>query len=325
MNVTLRQLQYFRALAEHRNFGRAAEACHVSQPALSVQIREMESQLGAPLVERGARGVVLTRFGRQVLGQTERILSELQMLERLARHREGLGGQLSLGVIPTIAPYLLPGALAALRARDILLDVEVTEAKTDRLLDGLRDGTLDAALIALPAGQDWLEEAPLFEDRFVLAGSGPRIAALTGGGPGAEALRPTQLGQAPLMLLEDGHCLTEQALEVCGRDRGHARINTGASSLATLSRLVAAGFGLTLMPELALGTEAAAARGIALARFAPPEPARRIGLVRRAGAPEGPSDWFAALAALMREVGEDLVAEARRALPTETGAAPHVG
>jgi len=324
MNVTLRQLHYFRALAEHRNFGRAAEACHVSQPALSVQIREMEGQLGAALVDRSARGVVLTRFGRKVLARTERILSEVQMLERLARHREGLGGQLSLGVIPTVAPYLLPGALAALRARDISLDVEVTEAKTDRLLEGLRAGTLDAALVAVPTGQEGLEERVLFEDRFVLAGSEARIDAVIGTGAGPEALRPTELGQSPLMLLEDGHCLTDQALELCGRDRGHARINTGASSLATLSRLVAAGFGLTLLPEIALATERMATPGISVMRFAVPEPRRRIGLVRRATTDRDEGDWFAALSALLSEVGEEGVATARARLPTrdtETGAA----
>ncbi len=237
------------------------------------------------------------------------------MLERLARHREGLGGQLSLGVIPTVAPYLLPGALAALRARDISLDVEVTEAKTDRLLDGLRTGTLDAALVAVPTGQDWLDEAVLFEDRFVLAGSEARIDTLIGTGAGTEALRPTQLGQSPLMLLEDGHCLTDQALEVCGRDRGHARINTGASSLATLSRLVGAGFGLTLLPEIALATERTATPGIAVMRFSDPEPRRQIGLVRRATTERDGGDWFAALSALLSEVGHGLVAEARLSLP----------
>ncbi|MGB2201066.1 MAG: LysR substrate-binding domain-containing protein [Pseudooceanicola atlanticus] len=303
MYVTLRQLTYFQALAKEGNFGRAALACRVSQPALSMQIKEMEAELGAALVERKARQVVLTPFGRRILDHADAVLAEMRRMEESARWKEGLSGKLALGVIPTIAPYLLPGLLARLRAGDIALDVQVQEGKTARLLDDLRQGRLDAAILALPAGGEGVLERPLFQDRFLLAGSEGRMAAL---GARAENLRPDEIGPSQLMLLEDGHCLTDQALEVCGRGQGHAHVNMGASSLATLSRLVAAGFGLTLLPELAVATEA---RDLSLLRFASPEPFREIGLVRRATSPEG--GWFDALAEIITRTGEDLVAATR--------------
>ena len=312
MNITLRQLTYFKALAEQRNFGRAAEVVHVSQPALSVQIRELEKTLGAVLVERQARDVVLTPFGRRILAHAERVLAATQALGDAARWRGGLSGQLRLGLIPTIAPYLLPTALEALRSRDISLDVQVQEAKTGRLLAELRAGRLDAAVIALPSAEEGLIEIPLFEDRFLLAGSAARLAA-QGGGPGADALRPMELGASQLLLLEEGHCLTDQALDVCGRGRGHAQINMGASSLSTLSRLVAAGFGLTLMPELAALQEQRAAPDMHLMRFSAPEPARQVGLVRRETSED--DGWFTALATMLSDVGTTLVAEARRGCP----------
>jgi LysR family hydrogen peroxide-inducible transcriptional activator len=306
MSITLRQLRYFRALAEQRHFGRAAAEVNVSQPALSVQIRDLEAALGAPLVERRARDVALTPFGRRVLHHAGRVLDEMQALVETARWRDGLSGELALGIIPTIAPYILPGALAALRSRDIALDMRVREARTEDLAADLRAGRIDAALMALPLPGDDLEAVDLFEDRFLLAGSAARLAALENTGA---ALDPTALGSNPLLLLEDGHCLTDQALEVCGRGRGHAQIDTGASSLGTLSRLVAAGFGLTLMPEIAAPTEARAAPGMVLRRLRPPEPSRRVALVRRRGA--GDTDWFDDLAGVLRAVGEDVLATAR--------------
>ena len=310
MNITLRQLSYFKALAEQRNFGRAADVVHVSQPALSVQIRELEKNLGAALVERQARDVVLTPFGRRILAHAEAVLSATQALTDAARWRGGLSGELRLGVIPTIAPYILPGALEALRSRDISRDVQVQEAKTDRLLAALRAGRLDAAVIALPSAEDGLVEIPLFQDRFLLAGTKARLTAL---GAGADALRPMELGASQLLLLEEGHCLTDQALEVCGRGRGHAQINMGASSLSTLSRLVAAGFGLTLMPELAALQEQRAAPEMHLMRFSEAEPARQVGLVRRETSLD--DGWCAPLADILRDVGGGLVQAARRDIP----------
>lgn len=305
MKFTLRQLEYFRALAEQRNFGRAATVCHVSQPALSVQIRSLEEVMGGALVERHARDVVLTPLGRDALGLAQDVLATAERLERLSQDKSGQRS-LSLGLIPTMAPYLLPGVLAALRAGDLSLKVQVREARTERLLEALRLGEIDAAVLALPVTGDGLFSAPLFQDRFLLAGSETRLDRLA---HGPETLRPTDLKAGQLMLLEDGHCLTDQALEVCGQDRTSAGINMGASSLGTLSRLVAEGFGLTLMPELAAQSECAAVQGLKLIRFPNPEPARTVGLVRRdTTRAEG---WFDDLGELIRQVGQDILSNCR--------------
>lgn len=303
MNITLRQLSYFKALSEQRNFGRAAGVVNVSQPALSVQIREMEASLGAQLVERRARDIVLTPFGRRILDHATRVLTEMQALTEAARWQDGLAGRLSLGIIPTVAPYILPGVLEALRSRDISLDVKVREARTDQLVAEVQAGQLDAAILALPIPHEGLQSRALFADRFLVAGSAARLASLK---DHADALRPTSLTHSSLLLLEDGHCLTDQALEVCGRGRGHAQIDMGASSLSTLSRLVAAGFGLTLMPEIAAATEARAAPGLQLQRFTSPEPYREIALIRRASTET--ALWFDELADLLTHVGTDLIA-----------------
>jgi LysR family hydrogen peroxide-inducible transcriptional activator len=306
MSISLRQLSYFRALAEHRHFGRAAASVSVSQPALSVQIRELEGALGQPLVERRVRDVVLTPFGRMILAHAEAVGEGMRALEDAARWHGGVPSRLRLGLIPTLAPYLLPGVLEGLRSGDISLDVQVQEARTDRLLDDLLAGRLDAAVMALPVETAGLAALSLFDDRFLLAGSAARLDALQSA---AQTLRPDDLGAQQLLLLEDGHCLTDQALEACRRGRGHAQIDMGASSLATLTRLVAAGFGLTLMPELAAEAEARSAPGMRLVRFAAPEPKRTICLVRRAStAGEG---WFTQLAGVLTEVGTAITAAAR--------------
>lgn len=307
MNFTLRQLGYFRALCEHRNFGRAAQACHVSQPALSVQIKALEDLMGGILVERRARDVILTPLGRDVLAQSEEILMVAGRLERLARDQSSGQRSLSLGVIPTIAPYLLPGLLADLRAQDLHLNIQVREARTERLLEALQNGGLDVAIMALPSGGAGLVEEALFEDHFLLAGSANRLAQVNAGHPKVD---PSDLEPDHLMLLEDGHCLTDQALEVCGVARSATGINMGAGSLATLSRLVAAGFGLTLMPELALAAECNAAQGLCVQRFAAPEPKRRIGLIRRASTAE--AQWFQDLARVARQAGQSILAEAQK-------------
>ena len=302
MNITIRQLAYFRALAEQRNFGRAAETVNVSQPALSVQIKELEAQLGQKLVERRARDVVLTPFGRQILDHAMRVHGEMRALEEAARWQDGRSAHLRLGLIPTIAPYILPGVLSTLRSRDIALDIHIQEAKTDRLLADLQAGQLDAAVLALPVPDDGLLVETVFEDRFLLAGTETRLTAL---GPNSKQLMPENLGNAPLLLLEDGHCLTDQALEVCSRGRGHAQIDMGVASLTTLSRLVAAGFGFTLMPEIAAGHECRSTPGMGLRRFAAPQPSRHIGLVRRAATQD--AGWFQDLAEVLTDVGQGLI------------------
>ena len=300
MEITLRQLKYLIALADEGHFSRAALAANVSQPALSVQIREMEDRLGVQLVERSPRRVDFTPAGREVLWRARRIMDEVSELQQAARWKRGLGGQLRLGVIPTVAPYLLPAALPMLRARDVLLDLGVREAQTQALIDELSRGALDAAVIASPPPSGELTALPLFEDRFLLAGSARQVARL-----GAMRLRPEQMGAERLLLLDDGHCLADQALAACGLARKATRLDMRASSLATLCRLVEEGFGLTLLPELAVRAERAAAPRLGLLRFAAPEPFRTISLVRRrTSSDEG---WFAELAEILRAAGQSVL------------------
>lgn len=298
MNVTLRQLSYFVALADERHFGRAARRVHVTQPALSTQIREMEERLGAALIDRSDRRVRLTPAGDEVLVSARRIMGEVERMEAFARWQEGLSGRLKLGMIPTVAPYLLPRALDLLRARAAALDLRLREARTEPLLDALADGALDAAVIALPSGRPGLVEVPLFHDRFVLAAGRAEVDTLRAAG---RAPRPDELETARLLLLDEGHCLADQALEVCGTAREATRVDLSASSLPTLCGLVGAGYGQTLLPELAVRTEAAASPQLGLIRFAEPQPARTVGLVRRdLGGPDG---WFTDLAAILAEAG----------------------
>jgi len=317
MTVTLKQLRYLIALADSGQFGRAAAIVNVSQPALSVQIRELEATLGARLVERGARETVLTPAGREIVRRSRQIFDEVREIEQVARWNHGLSGRLLLGVIPTVAPYLLPAALPALRARNLSLDLGVREALTDRLLEEVRQGALDAAVVALPVAGGDLVALPLFEDRFLLAGSAERIAHLGADRvpPHAEAMEPGQL-----LLLDDGHCLTDQALAACAVDRARARarIDLRAASLTTLCRLVSEGFGLTLLPELAATAECAAAPELRLVRFAGPEPRRVIGLVRRHLSVD--DGWFGDLARILSGAASEVTAGcARPSAMVDTG------
>lgn len=206
-----------------------------------------------------------------------------------------------LGMIPTVAPYLLPEALPQLRSADISRDLHLREAQTDRLLAELGTGRIDAAVIASPPDDDSLTAMPLFQDRFLLAGSAGRIADLAGQ---TDELRPRSLDPAQLLLLDEGHCLGDQALEVCGLTRRTGRLDLGAASLATLCRLAAQGMGLTFLPEIARRQELAAAPGLTLMRFPDPQPARQIMLVRRASTPA--ADWFDDLAQVLVRAGEVL-------------------
>ncbi|PHQ98937.1 MAG: LysR family transcriptional regulator [Marinosulfonomonas sp.] len=302
MNITLKQLTYFIALAEARNFGRAAAKVNVTQPALSVQIRELEDRLDAVLVERQPRDVVLTPTGHDVLRHANRVMTQMTDLTDSARLRDGLTGRLTLGVIPTVAPYLLPVALPMLRAKNLTLDLRVRESRTDRLIEELNNGTLDAAVIALPSGVPTLVEQVLFTDRFLLAGSKTQISTLAAA---PDELRPTTLDPDRLLLLEEGHCLSDQALEVCAMERAQTRVDLSASSLATLCRLVAEGFGLTFLPEIALASECKAVPDMATLRFSEPQPSRRIGLVRRKSNTGG--GWFEELADTLSCAGKSLL------------------
>ncbi|WGH77302.1 hydrogen peroxide-inducible genes activator [Jannaschia ovalis] len=290
-NLTLRQFRYFEALARHGHFGRAAEASAISQPALSVQIREMEETLGVALFERGPRGVTLTGVGREVAGRVRDILRHVDELGDLARLSRGaLSGRVRLGIIPTVAPYLLPRLTEALAAAYPGLELDLRETITPRLVEALEQGTLDAAIVALPVSEPSLAEAPLLSEAFVLVR------------PAAEADRPmpdpAALARMKLLLLEEGHCFRDQALEVCALRPNARRHGLEAASLSTLVQMVGAGLGVTLIPEMAVAVEARSAP-VAIGRFPDPPPARSIGLVWRRTSPLGPQ--LAELARTLRD------------------------
>jgi LysR family hydrogen peroxide-inducible transcriptional activator len=299
MNITLRQLRYFLALAEQGNFTHAAEVTNVTQPALSMQIRALEDMVGARLVERTTAGVVLTPQGRALELHARQVMTAMAELEQALR-QPGQGGRLNLGMIPTLAPYLLPEALPVLRARDIGRDLHLREARTDRLIEELATGRLDAAVIATPPPRDDMIAVPLFSDRFLLAGSAARMTQLA-----ARPIEPKELDPGQLMLLDEGHCLGDQALEVCGLGRRSSRLDLGAASLSTLCRLAAQGMGLTFLPEIAGPQEIAAAPGLTAIRFPEPQPARQVVLLRRVSTPA--TGWFEDLSVILSEAGERLL------------------
>jgi LysR family hydrogen peroxide-inducible transcriptional activator len=278
--LTLRQLRYFSALAATRHFGRAAGLAGISQPALSMQLKEMEAKLRGPLVERTPTGATLTELGRQVAERSGRILSAMRDLEELPRaHGAVLDGPLRLGIIPSVAPYLLPGLLDRTEKRYPALSLVVRETVTATLVSELADGSLDAIVASLPLGTGELAEAAAFEDRFLLAApAGSPHAATT---PAMAEL----IDADELLLLEDGHCLRDQALAICRTIDPRRLRSFGATSLATLLQLVAAGKGITLAPELALAAGAVSDKRLRLVRFAEPQPFRMIGVAWRRSSP----------------------------------------
>jgi LysR family hydrogen peroxide-inducible transcriptional activator len=292
--ITLRQLRYLTALAQHRHFGRAAEACAVSQPALSMQIRELEKTLGVGVIERRPGEVVFTEIGLEVAQRADRVLAAARDLTDFARHRGRLlSGRLQLGIIPTLAPYVLPKILPALQQRFPDLRIELRETQTKVLMHELARGTLDAVMLALPVGEAEIETMALFEDAFLLAvpAADPRTA-------GAR-VTIGDIDQQRMILLEEGHCLRDQALAFCASSRPDAAMSLGATSLATVMQMVANGYGITLLPRVAVDVEVRDER-VKLLRFAAPEPGRTIGLAWRRTSPRKAD--FAALGQLVVEV-----------------------
>ena len=277
INLSMKQLRYFDALARTGHFGRAAEDCAISQPALSVQIREMEAVMGAALFERGAGRVHLTGLGTVLVPRVRAILSAVDELGDLARAAQGpLSGRLRLGVIPTIAPYLLPALVAGLARSHPGLEVAPREAVTGKLIAALTEAQLDAAILALPVSEPSLAEMPLFTEEFVLV----RPASEAGKPvPSAEALPKMRL-----LLLEEGHCFRDQALAFCKVGGVTPRTVMEGSSLATLTQMVGAGIGVTLLPEIALPVETRSAP-VSVARLGAPAPSRRVGMVWRRSSP----------------------------------------
>lgn len=274
--MNLRELQYLVALAEHRNFRRAAEACFVSQPTLSTQIRKLEEELGVDLVERATKAVMLTRAGADAAARARVVLNEVAAIrEEAKRLSQPEAGALHLGVFPTIGPYLLPHIIPELRRRFPALDLFLTEEKSDLLLARLREGKLDAAILALPVHDARLHAEPLFEEPFLLAV--PRHHALSR----RSRLRVEELSDHELLLLEDGHCLRDQALDVCHLAGSRETSEFRATSLETLRQMVMAGIGMTLLPALAVHGMGAPSEHIHLLRFEGEAPRRAIALVWR--------------------------------------------
>ncbi|MDE0451559.1 MAG: LysR substrate-binding domain-containing protein [Gammaproteobacteria bacterium] len=312
MPVTLRQLRYFQALVEHGSFSRAAESVHVSQPALSLQIRELETSLGGRLVERESRGFLLTPLGRDAHEQTLRILDETLLLETMGKRFEEGPLRVAVGIVSTLAPYLVPGILERLQTSSPRVELDVLEAPGQELVSGLLAGRLDAAIVSLPLGILELPERELFEDCFLLAGRTERLAAIRRAL--GDELRPADLARAdigPLLTLGNGHCFADQVLGASLMWRMQ-EVHRGTESLATLSRLVASGAGLALLPETAALCEHAASPGLRFLRFSAPQPSRRIGLAHRVAA-HGQL-WIDLLSEAAAGAGRDLVRRANETI-----------
>lgn len=299
--MNLRDLSYLVAVADHRHFGRAAAACFVSQPTLSTQIKKLETELGVSLIERNRRQVMLTDAGERIVERARLIMRETANIHDLARRtRDPAAASVRLGLFPTLAPYLLPHVVANVRERFPQLELLLVEEKTEVILQQLRDGKLDAGLLALPVHDAQLHQHLLFEEDFVLAV--PRdhpLADLDG------LADVSMLDGERVLLLEDGHCLRDQALEVCRLAGATERSDFRATSLETLRQMVAAGVGMTLLPELAVHPPAPMSDRIHLVRFRPPVPSRRIAMFWRTSSAY--ADFLPELGEVLRTLPPGLV------------------
>lgn len=315
--MNLRDLQYLVALAEHRHFGRAADACFVSQPTLSTQIKKLEDELGVPLVERTPRKVLLTEVGRDIAARARDVLNEIEQIRGVARRTlDPESGTVRLGIFPTLGPYLLPHVLPLVRDAFPRLELLLMEEKTEAVLRMLREGRLDAGILALPLHEDSLHSEFLFEEPFLLAVSSAHALAHKQG-----QLKLTDLSSQNLLLLEDGHCLRDQALEVCQLSGAGERSGFRATSLETLRQMVAANVGITLLPVMAVKPPVAPVENLHLIEFKGHPPSRRIAMVwRKSSAMDG---FLKQLAAIFRKLPKDLldahtaVTPALAALPAE--------
>lgn len=277
LNVTLKQLRYFDALARTSHFGHAADTVAISQPALSMQIKDLEDVLGAKLFERSARQVRLTPLGEQLATRIQDILRSVDEIGNLARAaQDRLVGRFRLGVIPTVAPYFLPRVMQHLAVSNPELELYLRETVTPKLIAELSEGQLDAAIVALPVSEPTLAERALFEEEFVLIRPASEREAPVPSRDGLRAMR--------LLLLEEGHCFRDQALSFCEMQSGAPREMLDGSSLSTLVQMVGAGIGVTLLPEMAMRVETRSA-DVAVQRFAAPKPSRKIGMVWRRSSP----------------------------------------
>ncbi|KMK68296.1 transcriptional regulator [Puniceibacterium sp. IMCC21224] len=305
MNLTLKHLRYFEALARHGHFGRAADTCAISQPALSMQIKELEEQLDTRLFERNARQVRLTHFGEAFALRVRDILRSVDELGDMARAAKGrLVGRLRIGMIPTVAPYLLPSIIGSLHQMQPGLDVQMRETQTKRLIQELADGRLDSAIVALPISEPSLTEVALFSEDFVLVR------------PSADADKPVPcadtLREMKLLLLEEGHCFRDQALSFCNIQSKQPMDGLEGSSLSTLVQMVGVGIGVTLLPEMAVPVEIRSAN-VSVARFAGLQPSRTIGMIWRKSSPL--ASQLLQIADLVRQAALDMRAGTDTATP----------
>jgi LysR family hydrogen peroxide-inducible transcriptional activator len=293
-NFTLKHFRYFDALARERHFGRAAEACAISQPALSVQIKELEAMFGAPLVERSARQISLTTLGEEFLVRARRVLTEVEEIADLSRKPDGpITGRLRMGVIPTVAPYLLPEIIKRLSVLLPDLELRPRESVTKALLDDLMQTRLDFIIAALPVSEPSLREFALFDEDFVLIRSGRDAHK--------EVPAPEKLREMNLLLLEEGHCFRDQALSVCAIRQSDPSLMMEGSSLATLVQMVDAGMGVTLIPEMAIPLETKGTR-VSISRFEEGTAKRTIGMIWRRTNPL--EKQLMSLAAAIRQIGQ---------------------
>ena len=280
--MNLRALSYIQAVAKFGHFGRAAEYCHVSQPALSTQIKKLEQELGVTLFERDNRSVRLTDVGRDIVKLASEALSVIESIHDTAQmSRDPLSGRFRLGFIPTVAPYLVPHFVKQSREALPALDLSFQEDITDRLNQALLNGDIDAAILATPPDHSKLEAIRLYDEPFWVIF--PAEHALHN----IQGIRTQDLPIDELLLLTEGHCFRDQALSFCNLDTGPVREMLDASSLSTLVQMVGAGIGVTLIPEMALAMETRAAT-VSVAQFADPQPSRTIGMIWRKTSPLAP-------------------------------------
>jgi LysR family hydrogen peroxide-inducible transcriptional activator len=274
--MNLKDLKYLVALADTGHFGQAAERCFVSQPTLSAQLKKLEAYLGVKLVERQPKNVQLTEVGKQIVVRARRMLEEGDEIVALARsNTDPFAGKLKVALIPTIGPYLLPRVMQKIRKTLPHLSLMLYEYQTEALLKRLRDGEIDLGIMALPALQDGIESRALYEEAFTVAlpNNHPLAAKTT--------IKVQDLKGQTLLLLEDGHCLRDQALEVCSRVDVREAEDFRATSLETLRQMVVAGLGITLLPEMAVESPFGSQRGLTVRQFAKPAPSRTVGAVWR--------------------------------------------
>lgn len=299
--MNLQDLRYLVAVADHRHFGRAAEACFVSQPTLSTQIKKLERELGVELIERNPRRIMLTSVGESVVERARVVLRETDNIREVARRStDPEAGSLRIGLFPTLAPYLLPHVVPVLHERFPKLELLLVEEKSAVVHQRLREGQLDVGLLALPVHDDHLHCEPLFSEEFVLAVPTDHPLSRVKG-----SVRTSVLSGDNVLLLEEGHCLRDQALSICQLAGAEERSGFRATSLETLRQMVAAGVGVTLLPQLAVQPPVPQSGDVDLVRFDAPAPSRQIAMFwRRTSAY---ADFLPQVAEVIREVASPLV------------------